>query len=149
VVCSIGHSVEDIDTTSTDEAISKLIARRDKLEGDDEAIYNIYSKMLTYADSLAKNSVPPQEAERFFESLMSRSRAMSSAQADMNEEIVQIEHQIEVLSSSEKKKKGIMDGEVSVVIMAKQPTDIELRLTYRMSLSISNDDFLPDCSALP
>jgi hypothetical protein len=148
VVCSIGHDIEEFDTTSTAEVVRKLTARKDTLLWDED-IENIYSKMLTYSESLGKNSVPPQEAERFFESLMSRSRAMTSDRAEIDEEIVQLERQIKVLSSAEKKKQGKLDGEVSAIIMAKKATDIELRLTYRMPSSISSDDFLPDCSALP
>ena len=66
---------------------------------------------------------------------------MASARADLEEEILQLSRQIDALLSAEKKKKGKTDGEVSVVIMAKQPTDIQLRLTYRELSSISNVDF--------
>ena len=90
----------------------------------------------------------PRQAERFFENLLSRSRAMTSARADLEEEILQLSRQIDALSSAEKKKEGKTNGEVSVVIMTKQPTDIELRLTYRKSSSISSVDF-PEYAALP
>ena len=66
---------------------------------------------------------------------------MTSARADLKEKILQLSRQIHALLSAEKKKEGKTDGEVSVVIMTKQPTDIQLRLTYRMSSSISNVDF--------
>lgn len=45
------------------------------------------------------------------------------------------------------RQKGKAVGEVSAVIMAETAAKIELRFTCRMSSSISNVDFLPDCSA--
>ena len=49
-----------------------------------------------------------------------------------------------MLSSCETKKQGKTNREVRVVIMAKKATNIELRLTYRMSLSmLSMRSFIP------
>jgi hypothetical protein len=62
------------------------------------------------------------------------SRSLGSTRAELEEEILQLTRQIDVLSSTEVKKQGKADGEVTVVIMAKQATDIELRLTYRMPI---------------
>ncbi len=98
--------------------------------------------MMTYSKSIAGNSVPPRQAERFFENILSRSRAMTSARVDLEEEILQLSRQIDALSSVEKKREGKTDGEVSVVIMTKQPTDVQLRLTYRKSSPISSVHFL-------
>lgn len=92
--------------------------------------------MVNYSQSLAGDSVPPRQAERFFESLLSRSQTISSTRADLEEEILQLSRKIDLLSSCEPKKQGQTNGEVTVVIMAKKATDIELRLTYRMSSSI-------------
>lgn len=89
--------------------------------------------MVNYSKSLVGDSVGPRQAERFFESLLTRTRDISSTRADLEEEILQLSRQIDVLSSSETKKKGKTNGEVTVVIMAKKATDVELRLTYRMS----------------
>ncbi len=116
---------------------------KDVLTKDLEAIEDISETMTTYSKSLAGDSVSPRQAERFFENLLSRSRAMASSRADLEEEILQLSRQIDTLTSAERKKEGKTDGEVSVVIM-KQPTVIELRLTYRTSSTISNVDFLPD-----
>jgi hypothetical protein len=138
VVCSVGSCIEEIDTASTAEAVRKLNARKDVLAKDVDAIDAIGQTMMTYSQSLAGDSVSPRHAERFFENLLSRSRAMTSARADLEEEILQLSRQIDALSSAEKKKEGKTDGEVSVVIMTKQPTDIQLRLTYRKLSSISN-----------
>ena len=141
MVCSVGSCIDEIDTASTAEAVRKLNARKDVLVKDVDAINDIAQTMMTYSHSLFGDSVSPRQAERFFENVLSRSRAMTSTRADLEEEILQLSRQIDALSSAEKKKEGKTDGEVSVVIMTKQPTDIELRLTYRKSSSISNVDF--------
>ena len=141
MVCSVGSCIDEIDTTSTAEAIRKLNARKDVLVKDVSAINAIGQTMMKYSESLAGDSVSPRQAEVFFENILSRSHAMTSSRADLEEEILQLSRQIDALSSAEKKKEGKADGEVKVVIMTKQPTDIQLRLTYRMSSSISNVDF--------
>ena len=137
MVCSIGPGIDEIDSVSTAEVVRKLSARKDVLSEDLDAINDISGTMVTYSKSLAGDSVPPDQAEKFFEGLMSRSRAMTSARAELEEEILQLSRQIDMLSSAEKKRQGKTDGEVSVVIMAKKATNIELRLTYRMSTSFS------------
>ena len=147
VVGSVGSCIDEIDTTSTAEAIRKLNARKDVLVKDVFAINAIGQTMMKYSESLAGDSVSPRQAERFFENLLSRSRDMTSSNADLQEEILQLSRQIDALSSAEKKKEGKTDGEVSVVIMTKQPTDIQLKLTYRKSLSIPGVDS-PDFAAL-
>ena len=132
MVCSIGPGIDQIDTASTAEVVRKLNARKDLLSKDLDAIDDISGTMSTYSKSLAGDSVSPEQAERFFEGLLSRSRAMTSTRADLEEEILQLSRQIDLLSSAEKKKEGETNGEISVVIMAKKATNIELRLTYRM-----------------
>ena len=91
---------------------------------------------MNYSKSLSGDSVTPRQAERYFESLLTRSRDISSTRAGLEEEILQLSRQIDLLSSCETKKDGKTNGEVTVVIMAKKATNIELRLTYRMSLSM-------------
>jgi hypothetical protein len=113
-----------------------MIARKGVLVKDLHTIDGISETMVKYSQSLAGDSVPPRQAERFFESLLSRSQTISSTRADLEEEILQLSRKIDLLSSCEPKKQGQTNGEVTVVIMAKKATDIELRLTYRMSSSI-------------
>ena len=98
---------------------------------------------------MSGDSVPPRQAERFFESLLTRSRDISSTRAGLEEEILQLSRQIDMMSSCETKKQGKTNGEVTVVIMAKKTTNIELRLTYRMLLStLSMWSFSLNCPTL-
>ncbi|KAH9962262.1 hypothetical protein BC827DRAFT_1199964 [Russula dissimulans] len=130
VVCSIGSVVEEVDTASTAEVVRKLQAKKDVLVKDLDTIDEITETMVNYSKSLTGESVSPKQAERFFENLLCHSHTTASARADLEEEILGLSRQIEVLSSAETKKQGTTDGEVTVVIMAKRATDIELRLTY-------------------
>jgi hypothetical protein len=75
MVCSIGPGIDEIDTASTAEVVRKYDARKDVLSKDLDAIDDICG---TYSKSLAGDFVYPEQAERFFEGLLSRSRAMTS-----------------------------------------------------------------------
>ena len=109
-----------------------LKAKKDVLFKNLHSLDDISNTMVSYSKSLLGKDVPPEQAERFFEYLLSRSRSLESTCADVEEEILQVTRQIDILWSTEVKKQGNADGEVTMVIMAKQATDIELRLTYRM-----------------
>jgi hypothetical protein len=56
---------------------------------------------------------------------------MTSARADLEEEILQLSRRIDLMSSAEKKKQGKPDGEVPLVIMV-EGYQYRARVTYRM-----------------
>lgn len=99
---------------------------------DLDTINDISKTMMNYSKSLAGDSIPPRQAERFFESLLTRSREISSLRASLEEEILLLSRQIDALTSRETKKRGKTNGEMTVVIMTKKAANIELKLTYRM-----------------
>ena len=66
------------------------------LSKDLDAIDDISGTMSNYSKSLAGDSVSPEQAERFFEGLLSRSRAMTSTRAELEEEILQLSRQIDL-----------------------------------------------------
>jgi len=101
VVCSVGRGLGEVDAQSTSEAIRKLQVKRNARSNDRDA----------------------------FENLLTRSQTLRSQHVEMEEEILQLTRQIDVLLSAEQNKQGLSDGEVTVVIAAKQATEIELKLT--------------------
>jgi len=135
VVCSIGRGIEEIDPTSTSEVIRKLDVQKQSLINHRDALDDVSDTMINYSKSLAGDSVSPNCAETFFEDLLTRSETLRSRRVELEEEILQLTRQIEVLSSAEETKEGTADGEVTVVIAAKQETEIELKLTYRALFS--------------
>ena len=108
-----------------------LNAKKDLLNRKLNVLDDISDTMVNYSRTLVGEDVPPDQAERCFEYILSRSPSLESTRADLEEDILQVTRQIDRLWST-KSKEGSADGEVTVVIMAKQATNIELRLTYRV-----------------
>ncbi|KAI9458943.1 hypothetical protein BJY52DRAFT_1268152 [Lactarius psammicola] len=115
VVCSVGRGIEEIDPLSTSEVVRKLQAKKDALVEDRDALDDIFDTMVTYSKTLVGDT------GKFFDNLLTRSQTLR---------FLQLTRQIDVLSSAEERKQGKSDGEVTVVIAAKQATEIELKLTY-------------------
>ena len=131
VVCSVGRGLGEVDALSTSEVIRKLNVKLNARNNDRDALDDMLSTMTTYSKTLMGDTVSPNRAETFFENLLTRSQTLRSQRVEMEEEILQLTRQIDVLLSAEQKKQGLSDGEVTVVIAAKQATEIELKLTYR------------------
>ena len=123
--------IEEIDTQSTSEVIRKLKVKKDALTDDRDALDDIANTVIGYSRTLVGGTASPNRVEKFFENLLTQSQTLRSQRVEMEEEILQLTRQINVLSSTEERKQGKSDGEVTVVIMAKQETEIELKLTYR------------------
>ncbi|KAH9020327.1 hypothetical protein EDB84DRAFT_1441858 [Lactarius hengduanensis] len=130
VVCSVGRGIEEIDPLSTSEVVRKLRAKKDALVQDREALDDISDTMVNYSKTLAGDTVSPDQAGKFFDTLLTRSQTLRTTRVELEEEILQLTRQIDVLSSAEESKQGKSDGEVTVVIVAKQATEIALKLTY-------------------
>ncbi|KAI0264598.1 hypothetical protein BC834DRAFT_881571 [Gloeopeniophorella convolvens] len=130
VVCSIGRGAEEIDPQSTSEAIRKLHVKKSVLIKKLNALDSISNIMEGYSKSLIGDFVDPKQADAHFEKLLTRADGIVSVRSDLEEEILQLSRQINFLSSTEVKRRGKADGEVTVVIMTKQPTNVELKLTY-------------------
>ena len=123
--------IEEIDTQSTSEVIRKLKVKKDALTDDRDALDDIANTVIGYSRTLVGGTASPNRVEKFFENLLTQSQTLRSQRVEMEEEILQLTRQINVLSSAEERKQGKSYGEVTVVIMAKQETEIELKLTYR------------------
>ncbi|KAH9020330.1 hypothetical protein EDB84DRAFT_1622846 [Lactarius hengduanensis] len=130
VVCSVGRGIEEIDPLSTSEVVRKLKVKKNALVQDRDALDDISGTMVDYSRTLVGDKVSPDRAETYFDNLLTRSQTLRTTRVELEEEILQLTRQINVLSSAEERKQGRSDGEVTVVIVAKQATEIELKLTY-------------------
>ncbi|KAH9000880.1 hypothetical protein EDB86DRAFT_3063731 [Lactarius hatsudake] len=130
VVCSVGRGIEGIDPLSTGEVVRKLRAKKKALVQDREALDDISDTMVNYSKTLAGDTVSPDWAGKFFDTLLTRSQTLRTTRVELEEGILQLTRQIDVLSSAEERKQGKSDGEVTVVIVAKQATEVALKLTY-------------------
>ncbi|KAH9008636.1 hypothetical protein EDB83DRAFT_2531580 [Lactarius deliciosus] len=130
VICSVGRGIEEIDPLSTSEVVRKLKVKKDALGQDRDALEDISDTMVNYSRTLAGDKVSPDHAGKFFDTLLTRSQTLRTTRVELEEEILQLTRQINMLSSAEERKQGKSDGEVMVVIVAKQATEIALKLTY-------------------
>ncbi|KAI0264596.1 hypothetical protein BC834DRAFT_826093 [Gloeopeniophorella convolvens] len=130
LVCSVGRGIEEVDPESPVEVVRKLNAKKDVLTKDLNSLDAISNIMEQYSRSLIGDAVSPRKADAHFERLLAKSREISSTRAALKEEVLQLSRQIDVLASAEVNKQGEADGEVVVVILAKQVTTVELKLTY-------------------
>ncbi|KAH9046194.1 hypothetical protein EDB84DRAFT_1558437 [Lactarius hengduanensis] len=112
VVCSIGRGIEEIDPLSTSEVVHRLQAKKSALIKDRDALDNISGTMVDYSRTLVGD------------------KTLRTTRNELEEEILQLTRQINVLSSADERKQGKSDGEVTVAVVAKQATEIELKLTY-------------------
>ncbi|KAH9059614.1 hypothetical protein EDB87DRAFT_1735645 [Lactarius vividus] len=130
VVCSVGRRIDEIDPLSTSEVVRKLQAKKSTLIQDRGALDDISGTMVNYSRTLVGGTVSPDRAGEFFDTLLTRSQTLRTTRVELEEEILQLTRQIDVLSSAEERKQGKSNGEVTVVVVAKQATEIELKLTY-------------------
>ncbi|KAH9009643.1 hypothetical protein EDB85DRAFT_2243724 [Lactarius pseudohatsudake] len=120
VVCSTGRGIEEIDPLSTSKVVHRLQAKKSTLIKDRDALDNISGTMVNYSRTLVGDKVSPDQAGKFFNTFFDA----------LEEEILQLTRQINVLSLADKRKQRKSDGEVTVAVVAKQATEIELKLTY-------------------
>ncbi|KAH9174779.1 hypothetical protein EDB89DRAFT_2241545 [Lactarius sanguifluus] len=130
VVCCVGRGIEEVDPLSTSEVVRKLKVKKNALVQDRDALDDISDTMVNYSRTLVGDKVSPDRAETYFDNLLTRSQTLRTTRVELEEEILQLTRQINVLSSAEETKQGKSDGEVTVVIVTKQATEIELKLTY-------------------
>ncbi|KAH9059613.1 hypothetical protein EDB87DRAFT_1684675 [Lactarius vividus] len=130
VVCSVGRGIDEIDPLSTSEVVRKLKVKKDALVDDRDGLDNISDTMVNYSRTLVGGTVSPDRAGEFFDTLLTRSQTLRATRVELEEEILQLTRQIDVLSLAEERKQGKSNGEVTVVVVAKQATEIELKLTY-------------------
>ncbi|KAH9038570.1 hypothetical protein EDB85DRAFT_2072734 [Lactarius pseudohatsudake] len=101
VVCSVGRGIEEIDPLSTGEVVRKLRAKKKALVQDREALDDISDTMVNYSKTLAGDTVSPDQAGKFFDTLLTRSQTLRTTRVELEEEILQLTRQIDVLSSAE------------------------------------------------
>jgi hypothetical protein len=121
VVCFIGPVIQEIDTPYTVEQLRRLHARKDGLVKELDAIDDMSKTMMDYSKCLTRDSMPPGQAEIFFENLLTRSRDKMSTRASLEEDIFQLSYQIDALTSCEAKKQGKTNAEITVVVMTRRP----------------------------
>ncbi|KAH8984948.1 hypothetical protein EDB92DRAFT_1936445 [Lactarius akahatsu] len=128
VVCSIGRGTEEIDPLSTSEVVRKLKVKKDALVQDRDALDDISGTMVDYSRTLVGDKVSPDQAGKFFDALLTRSQTLRTVLYRGGIRNLDEEMEVhDVLCLGQERKS---DGEVTVVIVAEQATEIALKLTY-------------------
>ncbi|KAI0320019.1 hypothetical protein OF83DRAFT_1162652 [Amylostereum chailletii] len=130
VVCTVGGGHNDYSPDSSEELIRTLITQKSALELKRKSIDTAGAIMTDYSRSLTGEHVPPKDAESFIQKYVHNSNTFIDTMVELDEEILHLRRKIERLTFEAALKKGKTDGKVTAVVMAKQPTEVKLKLTY-------------------
>ncbi|KAA1476569.1 hypothetical protein DENSPDRAFT_843554 [Dentipellis sp. KUC8613] len=130
VVCSVGHPSQDLPSESTSEVIRALKAKKGSLLSQKAASTSASWILANYASTLKAEHTSPDQADAFYDTFMTRAKASIQKDVEFDEEILQLDRKINKLEREGSEKKGKTDGKVSVVLMASEPAEVELHLTY-------------------
>ncbi|TFY63210.1 hypothetical protein EVG20_g6412 [Dentipellis fragilis] len=130
VVCSIGHHSQDFSSESTSEVIRALKAKKASLVSQKAASTSASWILANYASTLKADHISPEQADAFYDTFLTRANTAIQKDVELDEEILQLDRKIDNLDKAGSEKKGKADGKVSVVLMASEPAEVELHLTY-------------------
>ncbi|KAI0042807.1 hypothetical protein FA95DRAFT_1563923 [Auriscalpium vulgare] len=130
VVCTLDSNAADISPESTAEVVRLLLAKQRRLRKRYDALTAASTTLETYSESLNGEHVSPEQAHDFVSKYLDRSEEIAKAQADLDEEILQLSRTINKLQAEVPVSKGSTNGKVTAVIMTEEQTEIELKLTY-------------------
>jgi len=115
-----------------------LRVKQEALESEKRVREHEADLLLNYAKTLNGEHVSPQVMGQFLDSFVGQGRKNLEAVTSLGEKIVEIQRQIEKETDKLAAKKGSANGEVTVVIVAKENNTVELKLTYSVSPSYIN-----------
>ncbi|VDB88402.1 unnamed protein product [Peniophora sp. CBMAI 1063] len=120
----------DVLPDSATERIRALKAKKATLAQEKYTAESVARLLREYGKTLSGQSVPPADADKFFDRYLERSSDLARTGARLDEEILQIQREIQKISADGSARKGHTHGRVTVVIMAKAQTEAVLKLTY-------------------
>jgi hypothetical protein len=87
--------------------------------------------LVQYGMSLKGDDIAPEKAISFLSTFVESGQDNIEAARKIDEEIITIDREIQRLLDQTSEKKGDTDGDVAIVLHAKNASTVELRLTYR------------------
>lgn len=117
-------------SSPTHESIRILEAKKSTLASEKYAITLAKQVLESYSKTLKCEDVSPEQADAFVDTYVKRVRKLVKESAELAEQIQEIEKEIYKETGERDKRKGSMDGMVSIVIMAKRDLEAEFKLTY-------------------
>lgn len=90
-----------------------------------------------YSKTLKGEDVSPEQADKFLDTYVKRSRKFVQEGAELQEQIQVIDEEIKKEMEERSMRKGSVEGMVSIVVMAKREMEAEFKLTYSRTRLIS------------
>ena len=132
IACTVGQ-VQPLPTGAA-EAIRGLQSKRALLHEEKKIIDAAMVALNNYASTMKGDKISPKEADSFLDTYMTRARALIKTGAGLDEQILLLKREIRALTLEQLSKQGSAEGLVTVIVMAEAAADVELKLTYGMSL---------------
>ncbi|VDB88403.1 unnamed protein product [Peniophora sp. CBMAI 1063] len=120
----------DVLPDSATERRRTLEAKKATLAQEKYNAESVARLLREYGKTLNGQSVPPADADAFFDRYLARSSDLARTGARLDEEMLQIQREIQKISADGSARKGHTHGRVTAVIMAKAQTEAVLKLTY-------------------
>ncbi|VDB88846.1 unnamed protein product [Peniophora sp. CBMAI 1063] len=120
----------DVLPDSATERIRALKAKKATLVQEKYNAESVARLLREYGKTLSGQSVPPLDADAFFDRFLARGSDLARTGARLDEEMLQIQREIQKISAESSTTKGHTHGRVTAVIMAKAQTEAVLKLTY-------------------
>lgn len=135
VVCTIDGTTLATPTEkdSPIEAIRVLKVKKLALESEKRVREHEADLLVNYAKTLTGEHVSPVQMASFLESFVEQGRKNLAAVTVLGEDILAIDREIETITQAMMAKKGVSNGEVTVVIGVDEDSAVELKLTYSKS----------------
>lgn len=129
VVCTTGNiSVEPKDSTA--EKIRLLRVQKTSLESQKRVLQYEADTLVNYAKTLEAQHVSPGDMTSFLEAFVDKGRKNLVAVADIDEEVLSVEREIDRITSSASKTSGNSNTQVTIVLNADEAASADLKLTY-------------------
>ena len=121
-----------LDSSSDSERIRTLREKKALLTQEKNVCESATFLLRDYGKTLSGEHVTPADANTFIGQYLTRGSELARSAAKLAEEILQIQREIDDITTEESLKKGETDGRVNVTIMAKTRTEVLLKLIYSM-----------------
>ncbi|KAI0037214.1 hypothetical protein K488DRAFT_39409 [Vararia minispora EC-137] len=130
VVCSVSGVPSISSANSSAEAIRLLTTKKRTLEEHVRNIDQVKSHVASYGASLKAEHIAPADAELFFDRVLARQVAFDERATQLNEEILRVSREIDLKMHENNTRVGNTAGTVTVIVMAREETEVEFKLIY-------------------
>ena len=151
ILFDVACSLVDEDNTMHQSAEERgLVLARTALENEKRVHERKADILMLFGRSLTSEFATPATVTSFLSQFQDHSIEITSSVADLDAKLAELNETISKLKreSAQKQKRAKTNAKVTAVIMAKRAGEVEITLTYSMSIHISNTNHIADTSVL-